>query len=141
MSNRLFNILAAVAITSVGIGLSSCAPNCNQGHVYGPKKQVYKHEITSRTETIITQVERYAHNFTLTVRKGETLSGIAGRMNALVSNSDHPSTHDISWQDVYQQNKSTIKNPNMIYPGQTISYDTSKESSHKCGSSGKHSKH
>lgn len=45
---------------------------------------------------------------TVTVKPGDTLSGIASRFP------------DLSWQELWAHNKGTIKNPHLIYPGQVI---------------------
>jgi LysM repeat protein len=43
-----------------------------------------------------------------TVHPGNTLSGIAA-------------AHDMSWVQLYDDNQHTIRNPNLIYPGQVLS--------------------
>lgn len=42
-----------------------------------------------------------------TVKSGDTLSSIASKYNT-------------TWQEIYNNNKSIIKNPNLIYPGQVL---------------------
>jgi len=45
------------------------------------------------------------------IKKGDTLSNIAQK-------------YGVGWKDIYSANTGTIKNPNLIYPGQTISIPT-----------------
>jgi nucleoid-associated protein YgaU len=44
---------------------------------------------------------------TYTVKPGDTLSRIAAQ-------------YGTTWQNIYEQNRDTIKNPDLIYPGQVI---------------------
>jgi LysM repeat protein len=50
-----------------------------------------------------------------TVKSGDTLSKIGLK-------------HGVDWKTIYEANKSTIKNPNVIYPGQKISIPTKSSS-------------
>ena len=47
---------------------------------------------------------------TYTIKSGDSLSKIAKQQYGNAAD----------WQKIYQANKDTIKDPNMIYPGQTI---------------------
>lgn len=113
MANKLLNILAATAILTSG--LTSCAPS------------IYKHEVTSKTELVVRKVKKYDHHLTLTIQKGENLSGIAERMTALTENSDYPLHKKVTWQELYEQNPQIGRNPNLIHPGQLIRYDSSRK--------------
>ena len=57
--------------------------------------------------------------YTITVESRDTLERIAEKISKLEGKL-------IGWQDVYNQNKDLIKNPNLIYPEQELTYTTTK---------------
>src|SRR3989344_839697 len=64
----------------------------------------------------------YVHDFEIAVEKGDNLSKIAKKINALNRQSLHPFAKIVKWQDIHNQNKGKIKNPDIITPEQKLSY-------------------
>lgn len=115
MTSRLFN--AVTALTIAAVGLVSCT------------SPIYQHDVTPRTETVVQHVKKYDHNIRLTVQEGENLTGIAKRMTALIENSDYPLHRKVTWQMLYEQNPQIGKNPNRIFPGLEITYNSNPRTS------------
>lgn len=65
----------------------------------------------------------YVHDFDITVQEGDNLSKIAKKINGLNRQSLHPFARVVKWQDIFNRNQDKIKNPDIIKPGQKLSYN------------------
>ena len=62
--------------------------------------------------------------FRVTVKPGDTLTGIASQLESEITVPEHlrirGCASPISWQDVYRQNEGTIRNPHHLEVGQVL---------------------
>jgi len=63
-----------------------------------------------KTQAVEAQVHADTEDWTYTVVRGDTLSGIAKRLYGKAGR----------WPEIHKANQDKIKNPNLIYPGQVL---------------------
>jgi nucleoid-associated protein YgaU len=71
---------------------------------------------SSTTDPVVPR-EAPSSSRTYTIQKGDTLSGIAKREYGNAS----------EWRAIYEANRDVIKDPDLIYPGQTINIPAREE--------------
>ncbi len=60
------------------------------------------------------------HRYEITVKEGDTLTSIARQIETQRKKANIECDSPVTWEDLYQQNKDRLANPDLIQPGQKL---------------------